>query len=171
VQGKPVWDMTGYSGVMYTGDSMPMLVQPIPPYANIARVIFHMVVGGSRDSAESGDFRQPQGLFLFNNIYVQTALDPGHRIYESYDIVPVQFATLFDSSLDPISLTNRYFYGVYQAGDRELGCNLKVSFGGPLEPEPMKVWANPVLRQLGNNVGPEFQVAYAVYMRTLSYQV
>jgi hypothetical protein len=169
VLGSPIWQVDGYNASVYTDAALTSPRITVPAGATIQRVVFHMAVAGVAVSTNDGAERDIQGLFLRNNMFVKHHGDVFQQIHEEYSIIPVSTSAFFDSGAIPGIQQNRFHYGLYQAGDRELGCNLKVSYGGPTETSDMLVYADIALYQLGTNHGAPFRVDVVVYMRVLYY--
>jgi hypothetical protein len=166
----PHWVSDSLDSSTLTGRGITRLSVPVPAFATIQRVIYTMACGGAKDSLESGNFKEIAALFLQLTIRVRTVFASDHTIHESGAIVPVSAYSLFDTSLGlPGLQPGRYFYGVYGAGDRELGQNLKVSFGGPAQSAAMTVYADAGLFQSGVGWSNEFNMKFQHSLRVLYY--
>lgn len=164
------WDLTGLDSSGNTDTGIPSSSVTIPALSNIQRVIFHMCVGGIQDSKESHDYQSIAGLYLQLTFWIRTVQHGLHKLHESQNAIPASLAALFDNSLGLPGTQTRYFYALYNAGDRELGQDLKVSYGGPTEVEDMTIKCDLGVFQNGINHGPAFPIKYAYSFRVLSYQ-
>jgi hypothetical protein len=157
------------TGARSVGGALPDCAVVIPARATISRVIMHVAVSGITTSTIS-NYQETQGAYFDNLLTVKDGFHADHVLHKAYDIVPGSFGALFDSTQVPPPVgQNRLFYVLYQGGDRELGCNLKVAWGGPLYTLPMTVSAACGVFKLGSVSGAGFTYGYTMGIRVLYY--
>jgi hypothetical protein len=102
----------------FTGAAFPTMDVTIPALATVQRVIFSIACAGVQSSAATNDYRQVQGVYLLNKIVIDYPGRPLHTLHDEKLIVPASTHALFDASLLTGGVTNRFFYALYQGGDR-----------------------------------------------------
>lgn len=163
------WLNTSASGARSVGGALSDCAVVIPAKATISRVILHIAVSGVVTSS-SNNYLEVQGAYFNNQILVKDGFHADHVLHKAYDIVPSSYATMFDSTQLPAAGgQNRLFYTLYQGGDRELGCNIKTAWGGPLYTFPMTVSAACGVFKLGSLATAGFSYGYTMDLRVLYY--
>jgi hypothetical protein len=109
-------------------------------------------------------------VYLASKVVIGDVGGPFTTLHESKEIIPVSMAAMFDSTQVPPPVgNNRLFYGVYAAGDRELGLNLRVSWGGPAKPFAQQLKLVSGLFEISNGNFPSFQMGYNMQLKALYY--
>jgi hypothetical protein len=153
----------------FTGAAFPTMDITIPAFATVQRVIFSIACAGVQSSAATNDYRQVQGVYLLNKIVIDYPGRSLHTLHEEKLIVPASTHALFDASLLTAGATNRFFYALYQGGDRELGCNIRTSWGGPTAFNPYVVSIRSGLFRVGATTFGDVNFGIVMKLRVLYY--
>lgn len=165
------WIRNSANGDKNTGFGLPTCDVLIPAHATIQRVLYTNVIAGVATSAASTGYLGIQGAYLQNEIKVTPFGGDAHRLHFSTDIIPVSATAMFDSTQIPPPVgQNRLFYGVYSAGDRQVGQNIHTSWGGPGNPIGATVQTFGGVFTIGSaGASQPFQYHYIMELSVLIY--
>jgi hypothetical protein len=165
------WVFSSLNGAIPTGTALGDCAVVVPALGTIQRIVFNCVATASVTAPSTPGYSGPQGFYLLNRIYVSETGKADHNLHESWDDVPIKPFAIFDSTQVPPPVgINRIYNAVYSAGDRELGQNLKTSWGGPFHPNPMSVKLASGFFKTGQAAQTAAIMYYSLQLRVLYYK-
>jgi hypothetical protein len=165
------WVFNSSNGTSPMGSALPDCAVVVPALGTIQRIVFNCAVTASVTAPANPGYSGPQGIYLLNRIYVSETGRADHTLHESWDDVPIKPFAIFDSTQVPPPVgINRIYNAVYSAGDRELGQNLKTSWGGPLHANPMSVKLASGFFREGQGAQTAALMYYTLQLRVLYYK-
>jgi hypothetical protein len=169
VAGTAQWVKVNDNGTKFPGTNMPTLTAAIPARATVQRIVHHLVIGGVGTSTQALGYLSIEPVYLLKTINTTNRFGVAHQLHYSNYIIPLAVTSMFDSTQVPPVGQNRIFYGFYQAGDKEVGDNIKTSWGGPLYTNPYNITLVNGVFYTGAGSANPFQYQYTSQLHVLYY--
>jgi hypothetical protein len=169
VAGTAHWVTVSDNGTRAPGTNMPTLTAPIPARATVQRIVHHLVLGGVGTSTQALGYLSIEPVYLLKTIKTTDRLGAVHQLHNSTYMIPLAVTSMFDSTQVPPVGQNRIFYGFYQAGDKEVGDNIRTSWGGPLMANPYSITLVNGVYFIGAGSANPFSYQYTSQLQVLYY--